>query len=99
VSQPFLFAASGIALVVIGLAGVAAHRGLLRRTIALNFASSGVFLVLVGLARRADPPDPVPHALVLTGVVVSVSATALLLALAVRLHGETGADRPPEDEA
>jgi multicomponent Na+:H+ antiporter subunit C len=75
------------------------HRGLLRRTIALNFASSGVFLVLVGLARRADPPDPVPHALVLTGVVVSVSATALLLALAVRLHRETGADRPPEGEA
>ena len=98
-NAPLLFAGSGIALVVIGLAGVVAHRGLLRRTLALNFASSGVFLVLVGLARRADPPDPVPHALVLTGVVVAVSSTALLLALAVRLHRETGSDHPPEDEA
>lgn len=96
---PFLFAASGIALVAIGLAGLMVHRGLLRRTIALNFASSGVFVVLVSLARRAEPADPVPHALVLTGVVVSVSATALLLALAVRLHRETGSDLPPEDEA
>lgn len=98
-THPLLYAAAGIALVAIGLMGVLAHRGLVRRTLSLNFASSGVFLIFIALARRTDPPDPVPHALVLTGIVVSVSATALLLALAVRLHGESGTDAPPEEDA
>jgi len=31
-------------------------------------------------------PDPVPHALVLTGIVVAFSATALALALGRRLR-------------
>jgi multicomponent Na+:H+ antiporter subunit C len=31
-------------------------------------------------------PDPVPHALVLTGIVVASSATALALALGKRLR-------------
>jgi multicomponent Na+:H+ antiporter subunit C len=97
VTQPLLYALSGVALLGVGLLGVFAHRSLVRRAIALNFAASGVFLVLVALARRSEPADPVPHALVLTGLVVGVSSTALLLALAARLHRETGSDRIPED--
>lgn len=96
-TQPLLFALSGVALLGVGLLGVFAHRSLVRRAIALNFAASGVFLAIVSLARRSDPADPVPHALVLTGLVVGVSSTALLLALAARLHRETGSDRIPED--
>jgi multicomponent Na+:H+ antiporter subunit C len=99
VSQAHLYALSGVALAVIGLVGVVAHRNLLRRTLSLNFCSSGVFLVIVALARRSAPADPVPHALVLTGLVVGVSSTALALALAVRLHRETGAGRIPDDAA
>jgi multicomponent Na+:H+ antiporter subunit C len=97
VTQPALFALSGAALFGVGLLGVLAHRDLLRRIIALNLAGSGVFLVIVALAARSTPADPVPHALVLTGLVVGVSATALGLALAVRLHRETGAARVPEE--
>jgi len=99
VSQPTLFAVSGVLVLAAGLLGVVAHRHLVRRIIGLNFVGSGVFLVLVALARRSDPPDPVPHALVLTGLVVSVSATALALALAARLHRETGSAQVPEDRA
>ncbi len=51
---------------------------------------SGAFLVLVGLAQRAGMADPVPQAMVLTGIVVSVAATALALALARRLHKLSG---------
>ena len=49
-----------------------------------------MFVVLIAFARRvAGPvPDPVSHALVLTGIVVTVSATAVALALAVRLHDD-----------
>lgn len=91
-----LFALTGVALVAIGLLGVVAHRNLFRRIIGLNFTAGGTFLVLVALASRSTPADPVPHALVLTGLVVGVSATALALALAVRLERETGAPRVPD---
>jgi len=51
---------------------------------------AGVFMLLIAVAYRGPglPPDPVPHALVLTGIVVAVSATALALALVRRLHAE-----------
>jgi multicomponent Na+:H+ antiporter subunit C len=99
VSQPLLYALSGVALFAVGLLGVVGHRDLVRRILGVNLAGSGVFLVMVALAARAAPADPVPHALVLTGLVVSVSATALGLALAVRLHRDTGAPRAPGEEA
>lgn len=74
---------TGMALFLIGIHGLVIHRGALRRIIAVNIMSSGVFLVLTALAARALEPDPVLHALVVTGLVVAVSATAL----ALRLHG------------
>ncbi len=56
--------------------------------LSINVCGAGVFLVFVTLAYRGSelPPDPVPHALVLTGIVVAVSATALALALGRRLR-------------
>lgn len=49
---------------------------------------AGVFHVLIAVAYRGldTPPDPVPHALVLTGIVVAVSATALALTFGQRLE-------------
>lgn len=49
---------------------------------------AGVFHVLVAVAYRGldTAPDPVPQALVLTGIVVAVSATALALTLGQRLE-------------
>jgi multicomponent Na+:H+ antiporter subunit C len=98
VTQSLLYGLSGVALLGTGLLGVLVHRNLFRRVVGLNLASSGVFLVVVSQAARSSPPDPVPHALVLTGLVVGVSATAVALTLAVRLHRETGAAEVPEEE-
>lgn len=83
-----LYAISGVVLFATGLYGLFTCEHVVRKIIAANIVGSGVFLVLVALARRAPsgPPDPVPHALVLTGIVVSVSATACALALAKRLE-------------
>ncbi|MAT51081.1 MAG: NADH:quinone oxidoreductase [Porticoccaceae bacterium] len=64
-----------------GLHGLIVARHVLRRVIAVNIMTAGVFLALVTLAARAPEPDPVLHALVLTGLVISVSATALALHL------------------
>jgi multicomponent Na+:H+ antiporter subunit C len=92
-----LFALVGIALFALGAAGVVLIAHLLRRILAFNLMGSGAFLVLVGLAQRNDVPDPVPQAMVLTGIVVSVAATALALALARRLQALTGRLELPED--
>jgi multicomponent Na+:H+ antiporter subunit C len=82
-----LYAVAAAAVTVVGFVGAFESRGPLRKVLMLNVASSGVFLVLVASARRiaSERPDPVPHALVLTGIVVSVSATGLALCLARRL--------------
>jgi multicomponent Na+:H+ antiporter subunit C len=91
VSVHLVFGLAGAALFAIGLYGLVLRRHLLRKIVALNVASNGVFLVLVALAHRTAVPDPVPHAMVLTGIVVAVSATAFGLALAVRIRESTGA--------
>jgi multicomponent Na+:H+ antiporter subunit C len=82
-----LYAMSGAAVFSIALYGVFSCKDVLRKIIAANLLGSGVFLILVAIARRSPAEvDPVPHALVLTGIVVSVSATACALALARRLR-------------
>jgi multicomponent Na+:H+ antiporter subunit C len=54
-------------------------------------------IVALGVRGPAGLYDPVPQALVLTGVVVAVSATALALALARRLFALTGHTALPDD--
>jgi len=91
-----LYATSGAAVFAIALHGLFSRDDVLRKIIAANFLGSGVFLILVAMARRSLPQaDPIPHALVLTGIVVSVSATACALALARRL-GDAQLDRTVE---
>jgi multicomponent Na+:H+ antiporter subunit C len=83
-----LYGLAGVGLLALGLRGALAQVVLLRRLLALNLMGAGVFLMLIAVAYRGPgvPPDPVPHALVLTGIVVAVSATALALALGRRLR-------------
>ena len=89
-----LYALTGGVIVALGLRGALLHASLLQRIMAINVMGAGVFLLLIALAYRGPglAPDPVPHALVLTGIVVAVSATALALALARRLHAERDDD-------
>lgn len=72
----------GVALFMVGLHGVLLAHQAIRRIIAINIMGSGVFLVMVALAARSEQGDPVLHALVVTGLVVAVSATAFALRLA-----------------
>jgi multicomponent Na+:H+ antiporter subunit C len=88
-SAALLYALAGVVLFCLGLHGLLARAHLLRKILAVNVLTSGTFLVLAGLAQRGGGgPDPLPHALVLTGIVVAVSATALAVALLRRLHDE-----------
>ena len=83
-----LYGLAGVGLAALGLRGTLARVSLLRRLLALNLMGSGVFLMLGAVAYRGlgVAPDPVPQALVLTGIVVAVRATALALALGRRLR-------------
>lgn len=99
-TQADLYVLGAVLLFCLGLRGLIFDRHLLRKILALNIMSSGVFLLLVGIASRhpQQTPDPVPLAMVLTGIVVAVSATAFALALVRRYYQQTGKTRLPEGE-
>lgn len=90
-AEQLIYGLAGVALFSVGLRMFFSAVGLLRRVLAINVAGAGLFLVLVSVAFRGTEtaPDPVPHALVLTGIVVAFSATALALALGRRLSEQS----------
>ena len=79
-------------LVGLGLYGLIVHPEPLRKILAFNLIGGGVFLLLGVVARRGAATgfggDPVPQALVITGLVVAFASTALALALLLRLPRE-----------
>ena len=78
----------------LGLYGLITNPQPLRKIIAFNLLGSGVFLLFGVVGRRGAAAgignDPVPQALVITGIVVAFSATALAIALLLRLFQKTG---------
>ncbi len=89
------YAVLGALLFCMALHGLIVADGGLRRLLAANVMGSGVFLVLVA---GAQPADPLPQALVITGIVVAVAATALGLNLLLRLAAAQGEDRATDGE-
>lgn len=88
-------------LFVIGLANLLLQPNLLKKVIGLNVMDTAVYLFLTAqgyIEGRMDPivkngivsmdayANPVPAGLVLTGIVVSVSFSAIMLALIIRLY-------------
>jgi multicomponent Na+:H+ antiporter subunit C len=88
-----MFGYCGAMLVGLGLFGLVTNPEILRKILAFNVLGSGVFLLFGVIARRGAAglgADPVPQALVITGIVVAFSATAMAVALLVRFNEETG---------
>lgn len=94
------YAVVGVGLFCLGLYVLIAYVHVLRKILALNVMGSGVFLVLVALAKHGTQSavDPVPHAMVITGIVVAVSATALALVLMLALAAHTGRAELSDEE-
>lgn len=80
-----IFASTGILLFAMGFAAAILSQAPLRKIIALNVMGSGIFLSFIALGGRAGNIDPTSQAMVLTGIVVAVAASALGLALTLRL--------------
>jgi multicomponent Na+:H+ antiporter subunit C len=93
-SSATLYGLCGAVLVGLGLFGLIVHPQLLRKILAFNLIGSGVFLLFGVVARKGAAAgfggDPVPQALVITGLVVAFAATALAIALLLRLFEQTG---------
>jgi multicomponent Na+:H+ antiporter subunit C len=88
ITQDQIYAVTAVLLLCLGLHGVIARPEILRKIMGLNLLGAGVFLFFVTVAWRGDAPaDAVPHAMVLTGIVVAVSASAFALGLTRRLSG------------
>ena len=86
-TQESLYIIASIGLFGIGLYGVIVAPHILRKILAINIMSVGVFMLLVVSAKNMNStPDPVLHAMVLTGIVVAIAGTALALLLAVKIH-------------
>ena len=89
----------------IGFANLLFQKNLIKKIIGLNIMDTAVYLFLAEkgyIAGRLAPIvvngiqdvdtyiNPIPSGLVLTGIVVSVSVTALMLSLTVRLYQRYG---------
>jgi len=89
-----LFGLCAAAAVGLGLYGLIANSHPVRKILAFNLLGSGVFVFFGVVARRGAAAgfggDPVPQALVITGIVVAFSATALAIALVLRLFQAAG---------
>ena len=90
-----IYAITGVLVFCISLFALAVRPQFLHKVLALNVAGSGVFLIYIALAYRGGEQhlDPVPQAMVITGIVIAVSTTALALVLALKLNQLFGVSR------
>lgn len=100
------FAVTAVLLFGIGFMNLLLQQNLLKKVVGFNIMDSAVFMLLASLGYiegRVAPvmgegvtPDaslfinPIPSGLVLTGIVVSVSVTAIMLSLTIRLYQRYG---------
>ena len=90
-----------VTLFGIGLINLLLQKNLIKKIIGLNIMDTAIYLLLatqgyikgrmapIIVNGNTDPNlyiNPVPSGLVLTGIVVSVSVSALMLALTIRLY-------------
>ena len=94
-----------IILFGVGFTMLMLHRNLIKKIMGMNIMDTAVYLFLAakgyikgrmvpivtdGIQDVSAYINPVPSGLVLTGIVVSVSTTALMLALTIRLYERYG---------
>ena len=92
---------AAIILFSIGFSTMMLHRNLIKKIIGMDIMDTAVYLLLAsqgyiagrkapivvnGVTKMSAYINPIPSGLVLTGIVVSVSVTSLMLALTVRLY-------------
>lgn len=89
ISAATLFGLCAAGMVGIGLYGLIVIPDALRKLLAFNILGSGVFILFGVIGRRGAAAgltgDPVPQAIVITGIVVAFAATALGATLLLKI--------------
>ncbi len=96
-------------LFLIGLHGMLVRSNLIKKLMAMNVMQVAVIMFFISLAMKtggtapierpgvsATYINPLPHALMLTAIVVGVSTTGVALALLVRIYRYYGTLEEPE---
>ncbi|MCR5330376.1 MAG: cation:proton antiporter subunit C [Lachnospiraceae bacterium] len=88
-------------LFAIGLANLLFQKNMIKKIIGLNIMDTSVYLLLAsqgyieglaapimvdGITDKSHYVNPIPSGLVLTGIVVSVSVTALMLSITIKIY-------------
>ena len=94
-----------IALLMLGLYTMVAHRNLTKKLIGMSIFQTAIilFFLVLSIKRDATLPivfpgqvqaaafmNPLPHALMLTAIVVMVATSGVALAILIRLHARYG---------
>lgn len=91
-----------IFLMMVGLYGMIAKKNLIKKIIGMNIFQVSVFLLYIsmGKIKGGTAPiywekaviydNPIPHVLILTAIVVSISTTAVALALIILIYKKFG---------
>jgi multicomponent Na+:H+ antiporter subunit C len=99
VTATTILSAAALPLFALALYAMFVRRHMMQKLIGAGVASSAVFLFLVAAPGwTADgKPDPVPQAMALTGIVISIAVVAYALSLLRRIAETTGRTALPED--
>mgnify|MGYP000150310881 FL=1 len=85
-SQSAIYSLCSILLFAIGLLGFLLNNDFIRKLLGLNVIGIAIFMFLLAVANTyPDAVDPVPHAMVLTGIIVAAAGTALGLNIASKI--------------
>tara|TARA_R110001592_G_scaffold89734_1_gene263731 strand:+ start:4024 stop:4398 length:375 start_codon:yes stop_codon:yes gene_type:complete len=85
-TQSTLYTLCSILLFAIGLLGFLLNTDFIRKLLGLNVIGIAIFMLLLAAAvTHPDAIDPIPHAMVLTGIIVAAAGTALGLNLASKI--------------
>lgn len=98
-------------LAVLGMFLVASRRNLLKSVVGLYMFQTSVivFFIAISFRQGGGPPiaygdellhNPLPHAMMLTAIVVGVATMGVAIAILRRIQAETGSieEREPEDD-
>ncbi len=96
-----IYSVASVILFSVGFTALMLHRNMIKKIIGFNIMDTAVYLflaskgyiegrkapIIVDNVRRVEAYiNPIPAGLVLTGIVVSVSVTALMLSITIRLY-------------
>jgi multicomponent Na+:H+ antiporter subunit C len=85
-TQTNLYTLCSTLLFAIGLLGFLLNTDFIRKLLGINVIGISIFMLLLAVANTdANAIDPIPHAMVLTGIIVAAAGTALGLNLASKI--------------